>query len=67
LFLASSSITLIVLIGVQTLSDAATSLGFWHGPAMYGEVETVFVFLKVMVPMSLLAGVLTLVRDRLKL
>jgi len=65
LFLASAAVTFVSLLLVEAISDAGTALHVWRGPTMYSEIGTVLAFLKVMVPMSLLAGVLALVRDRL--
>ena len=65
LFLVSAAGTFVSLLLIEAISDAGTALHIWRGPTMYSEIETVLAFLKVMVPMSLLAGVLALARDRL--
>jgi hypothetical protein len=65
LFLVSSATTLFSLLLVGAISDAGTALRIWRGPMMYGAFSTVWPFLKVLAPMSLLAGVLALVGDRL--
>jgi hypothetical protein len=66
LFLVSSVTALIMLLLAEAMSDAATALHLWRGPTMYSGIEMVLAFLGVMVPMSLLAGMLALARDRLK-
>jgi hypothetical protein len=65
LFLASSATTLVSLLLVEAISDAGTALHVWHGPAMYVGTEMAWAFLQVMIPMSLLAGLLALARDGL--
>jgi hypothetical protein len=55
-----------MLLLAEAMSDAATALHLWRGPTMYSGIEMVLAFLGVMVPMSLLAGMLALARDRLK-
>jgi hypothetical protein len=66
LFLFSSATALISLLLVEAMSDAATALHLWRGPTMYSGIEMALAFLEVMVPMSLLAGMLAVARDRLK-
>jgi hypothetical protein len=66
LFLLSSAATLLSLLLVGAVSDLGNAVHLWRGPAMYGGIEYTLPFLEEMVPMSLLAGVLALARDRLK-
>ena len=62
LFLVSSATTLFLFLMVGAISDAGIALHTWRGPTMYGGVSYVLPFLKVMVPMSLLAGILAVAR-----
>ena len=66
LFLLSSAATLLSLLLVGAVSDLGIAVHLRRGPTMYGGIEYTLPFLEVMVPMSLLAGVLALARDRLK-
>jgi hypothetical protein len=66
LFLASSSATLLSLLVLGALSDAGIALHLWRGPAMYGGISYTLPFLKVLIPMSLLAGALNVARNRLR-
>jgi len=63
LFLAASATTLFSLLLAAAMSDVGTALHIWRGPMMYGTFYNVFVFLKVMVPVSLLGGLVALVRN----
>lgn len=67
LFLVSSATTLCSLLLVGAVSDVGTALHNWRGPAMFAGVSYLLPFLKVLVPMSLLAGLLALARDRLSM
>jgi hypothetical protein len=64
-FLVSSAATLFSLLLAAGLSDAGTSLHVWRGPTMYGGVACALPFLRVMAPVSLLAGALAVARDPL--
>jgi len=64
-FLVSSVTTLLSLLLVGAISDAGTALHVWRGPVMYNSFANLLVFLEVLVPMSLFAGILELVRTRL--
>jgi len=66
LFLVSSAATLASLLLVEAISDAGSALHIWRGPAMYLGIEMALAFLEVMVPMSLLSGILALALERLK-
>jgi hypothetical protein len=66
LFLLSSTTTLLSILLVGAVSDVGTAVHLWRAPAMYGGFEYALPFLEEIVPMSLLAGILALARDRLK-
>ena len=66
LFVVSSAATLFLLLLVAAMSDCGTAVHLWRGPMMYAGVSHALPFLKVMVPMSLLAGALALARDQMK-
>jgi|SRR5208283_1047209 hypothetical protein len=63
--LVVSAATLVSLLLVGAGSDIGVALHIWLGPTMYAGPSYVWPFLKVMVPMSLLAGVLALARSLL--
>ena len=65
LFLVSSATTLFSLLLVGAISDVGTVRHLWRGPTMCGGVSSVWAFLKVVVPMSVFAGILELARDSL--
>src|SRR5215471_11955032 len=64
LFLASSAMTLSLLLLTGAISEAGIALGAWRGPSMYNSFGSVFAFLEVLVPMSLLSGLLAIGRIR---
>jgi hypothetical protein len=65
LFFAASSACLVLLLSVGAISDVGTAYGVWRGPSMYAGVSYMFEALKLLIPTSLLAGILALVKDRL--
>ena len=64
LFIASASATLLSLLGVAGICDIAVARRVWSGPTMYAGFSHSLPFLEIIVPMSLLAGLLALVGDR---
>ena len=64
--LAASAATLLSLLLVGAVSDVGIALHLWQSATMYGGLSYAWPFLKVMVPMSLLAGVLAFVRSSLR-
>jgi len=65
LFLVSSATTLVSLLLVAAISDIGSADHVWRGPMMYVAVSSFLVGLKVVIPMSILAGLVPLIRDRL--
>ena len=65
LFLASSATTLVSLLMVGAISDLGNACHIWRGPTMYGALSYPWPLLEILLPMSLLAGVLAVARDRL--
>jgi len=65
-FWLSSAMTLVGLLLVVAVSDLGTALNLWRGPEMYNQMHNVFAFLKLLVPMSLLTGIMALARGSLK-
>jgi hypothetical protein len=65
LFLKASIITLVILLLLGGLSDLGIAHHFWIGPLMYENFTYLWPFLKEIVPMSLCAGGLLVIRDRL--
>lgn len=63
--LAASAATLLSLLMVGAVSDIGIALHLWRSATMYRGLSYAWPFLKVMVPMSLLAGVLARARDLL--
>jgi len=64
--LVAATMTLFLLLMVGALSDLGTAFHIWTGPRIYNDTRALlFVLFKVMLPMSLLAGVLTLTARRL--
>jgi hypothetical protein len=62
----SSAATLLSLLLVGAVSDLGIAVHLWRAPAMYGGFEYALPFLEEIVPMSLLAGVLAIARERLR-
>jgi hypothetical protein len=65
LFLVTSAVALFWLLLAAAVSDLGIAFHVWRGPVMYEDVSYALPFLKIMVPISLFAGVLALARDRL--
>ena len=65
LFVISSAITLCSLLLVGAISDIGIALHFWFGPTVFGGFSSLWPFLKEFVPMSLLAGTVALIGNRL--
>jgi hypothetical protein len=65
LFLVSSATALVSLLLGGVISDVGIASHIWKGPTIYGGLSYLWPFLKILVPVSLLAGVLALVRDHL--
>jgi hypothetical protein len=59
--LAASGATLLLLLAVAAVSDIGIVLHIWWGPTMYGGY--MLPLLKVVVPMSLFAGLLAFIRN----
>jgi hypothetical protein len=64
LFLAASMTTLLSPLLVFAVSDLGTAVRIWRGSVVFGEFPGLTLCLKVLVPMSLFAGVLTAARNR---
>lgn len=65
LFLVSSATTLASLLLVGAMSDVGIACHIWMGPTMFGDLYSLVTFLKILVPVSLLSGILALARNRL--
>jgi len=65
LFLVSSTASMVALILVGAVSDFGVAHNVWIGPTMYAGATHMWPFLKIVVPMSLFAGILAVVRSRL--
>ncbi len=63
LFLVSCAATLFSLLLLSALSDVGVALHIWWGPMMYTDKYHALPFLKIIVPMSLFAGLLALGRS----
>lgn len=63
-FLVSAMATFISSTIVVIVSNTGTKYGIWFGPLELMTPRSVLAFLMLMVPMSLLAGVLVFVRER---
>jgi len=61
----SSLIAFICLLLTGVISDLGMTFHIWSGPVIYKDFRHLTPFLKIVVPSSLCAGVLVLVRDRL--
>jgi len=57
----ASTATLLLLLLVCAVADLSVALHMWWGPMTYASLANMWVSLKVMIPMSLLAGVLAFV------
>lgn len=66
LFLISALIEFLSLLVAAIISDAGTALHIWIGPTMLGAFSGVLALLKVLIPMSVLAGAFAVTRNRLK-
>jgi hypothetical protein len=64
-FIASSATTLAALLLVCAISDLGTTVNAWRGPRMYNSLQNLAIFLEVLMPVSLLSGVLALIEARL--
>jgi len=64
LFLVSAATTLTILLVVGAISDVGIAIKVWNGPHIYNIFANTFAFLKVLIPVSLLAGILALLHDR---
>jgi len=64
-FQFSAATTFLALLLVGAIADSGVALHFWRGPMFYGAFDSVFAFLRVLVPMSIIAGMLAVARDRL--
>jgi hypothetical protein len=62
IFLVATVTTLVSLLAAGGISDIGTSLHFWRGPRMYSGVSYMWPFLEILIPMSLLAGFVSLLR-----
>jgi hypothetical protein len=65
LFLISSATTLFSLLLVGMISDLGIARHIWSGPTMYEDLAHARPFLAIMIPMSLLAGFVSLARSHL--
>ena len=65
LFTASLLTTLCLLLITMGIADLGTALHIWIGPMMYISLSSTFVGLKVMIPMSILAGLVLVLRNRI--
>jgi hypothetical protein len=63
LFVATSTATLISLLLVEALSAVGNAAHIWRGPTMYSDIHMAFIFLKLLIPVSLFAGTLALARS----
>jgi hypothetical protein len=66
LVLISSAGTLCSLLLVGAISDAGTAFHLWRGPSVYARFACIWPFLRVMLPMSLLSGLVAAVLARLQ-
>jgi hypothetical protein len=63
-FLVSWAITFFVFCSAVAVSDAGTKYHIWRGPTALGTARFYQAFLAVIVPLSLVAGLLALARNR---
>jgi hypothetical protein len=64
-FWRSTALTLIALLVIGAISDTGTVLHVWSGPRMYNQIHSTLVFLKIIIPMSILAGLLQVTYHRI--
>ncbi|MFZ0538117.1 MAG: hypothetical protein WAM47_14700 [Candidatus Sulfotelmatobacter sp.] len=60
-FLAPAATTFVLLLAIAALSDVGIAFHLWAGPRIYAATFG-FVLVQVMLPMSLLAGLLAFIR-----
>ena len=66
-FLVTFAATMLTLMGAAAVSDAGTRSRLWHGPTFYHPFTSVPALLKIIVPVSLFAGLLAMLQKWLEI